>query len=94
MSSRSSVQAMYFWPKPMVYLPLGAPSKSSSSSSEMHCACERVEQEMAMHLACHCFLHFVDMAVGQDTHALGEVDLHGLDSDILRASHCCDEWGG
>lgn len=38
MSSRSSVQAMNFWPKPMVYFPFGAPSKSSSSSCEMHCA--------------------------------------------------------
>ena len=36
MSSRSSQQAMNFWPRPMVYLPLGTLSKTSSSSSEMH----------------------------------------------------------
>ena len=38
MSSRSSQHAMNFWPRPMVYLPLGTLSKTSSSSSEMHCA--------------------------------------------------------
>jgi hypothetical protein len=36
MSSRSSQHAMYFWPRPIVYLPLETPSKASSSSWEMH----------------------------------------------------------
>lgn len=36
MSSRSSVKAMYCWPKPMVYLPFDTPSNSSKSASEMH----------------------------------------------------------
>lgn len=35
------MQAMYSWPRPMVYLPLGTPSKTSSSSSEMHYNDER-----------------------------------------------------
>lgn len=32
----SSVNAMYFWPKPMVYFPLLTPSNSSRASSEIH----------------------------------------------------------
>jgi hypothetical protein len=35
MSSVSSVKAMYFWPRPMVYFPLETPSNSSRASSEM-----------------------------------------------------------
>ena len=41
MSSRSSVHAMKDWPRPMVYLPLGTPSKTSRSSWEMHCGTEK-----------------------------------------------------
>jgi hypothetical protein len=67
MSSRSSVQAMNFWPRPMVYLPLATPSKTSRSSSEMHCARRQ---------------HWLSFHDRSGAHATGKVHLHSEDADV------------
>jgi hypothetical protein len=67
MSSRSSVQAMNFWPRPMVYLPLATPSKTSRSSSEIHCACRK---------------HSLSIHDCRRAHATGKVHLHSEDADV------------
>ena len=79
MSSRSSQQAMNFWPRPMVYLPLGTLSKISSSSSEMHYWSVRA---------------VIRLPFRRETYALGEVHLHGEDTDILRARRRLDILAG
>lgn len=69
MSSRSSQQAMNFWPSPMVYLPFETPSNSSSSSSEMHCA--------LLFQSAACF------TVPIVAHPLREVHLHSEDTNVF-----------
>lgn len=79
MSSRSSQHAMNFWPRPMVYLPLGTLSNSSSSSSEMHCGMIRTRDRICKR---------------ESTYAAGEVHLHGKDTDILGAGRRLDVLAG
>ena len=79
MSSRSSQHAMNFWPRPMVYLPLGTLSKISSSSSEMHYWSVRA---------------VIRLTFRRETYALGEVHLHREDTDILGAGSGRDVLAG
>lgn len=71
MSSLSSQHAMNFWPRPMVYLPLDTLSKTSSSSSEIHCTYERGLSADAR------------MPCRVPAHPAREVHLHGEDTDVL-----------
>lgn len=81
-SSRSSVQAMYFCPNPIVYFPLATPSKSSNSSSEMHWK---------------SYWGSVSRATWDrrdQTYSSGEVNLESFDSDVLGTCRHCGNTRG
>ena len=91
--SRSSQKDILVWPRPMVYLPAAMPSNFSSSVWSTHCT-RNVRSVLIRGVQRGATLQMRSLL--EQTCLAGEVQLNGLDTDVLgTGSHvyyCCELW--